>query len=577
MPNIIKNFFLGFITLKYLINFKNKKKLIKIIFGMVIVMILEILGIGIIYPIITIISDVSFLKNYNFLEFLYNYEHSQIIFFVLFFLAFFFLIKNIFIILFIIYKSTFLNNFLSDLRYKLYNMYTDQDYKSFIGKDTPEILRNIQVEATIAMRSLDAYLSIFAEIFVLVGIIIFLFFLAPLPTLIIALAFSFFLLVYIFLLKKKIFELGEKRVELDSDLIREVEQGLGNYKEIIIYNIKNIFLTRFFKVIYELNKNMRYINVLTQSTRVILEQFGIIVIIILAYSLFYEKVNFSDAIPLLGSYVYAFFKILPSVNKIIVNFQAIINGKPSVNFLNKEIQRLSKSKKNEIQNLTNKDLIIDTSKKDLIVKDLDYSHDNKVIFKNLNLIIKHKEKIGIMGVSGSGKSTLLNLIMGLLNSDKGIIKYEDINIKNNRNKIAYVSQNIYIMKDSLKNNITLRQETENIDLKKLEQAIIASGLESFISNLPDGLNTLVSESGYNISGGELQRIMIARALYFSKEILIFDEFTSSLDPKTEDLILQGINKINKTMIIVSHKLTSLKYCDKIYRLKDNNLEKINAK
>ena len=200
-----------------------------------------------------------------------------------------------------------------------------------------------------------------------------------------------------------------------------------------------------------------------------------------------------------------------------------------------------------------------------------------MIFKNLNLIIKHKEKIGIMGVSGSGKSTLLNLIMGLLNSDKGIIKYEDINIKNNRNKIAYVSQNIYIMKDSLKNNITLRQETENIDLKKLEQAIIASGLESFISNLPDGLNTLVSESGYNISGGELQRIMIARALYFSKEILIFDEFTSSLDPKTEDLILQGINKINKTMIIVSHKLTSLKYCDKIYRLKDNNLEKINAK
>ena len=153
--------------------------------------------------------------------------------------------------------------------------------------------------------------------------------------------------------------------------------------------------------------------------------------------------------------------------------------------------------------------------------------------------------------------------MGLLNADKGIIKYEDINIKNNRNKIAYVSQNIYIMKDSLKNNITLRQETENIDLKKLNQAIVASGLESFISNLPEGLNTLVNESGYNISGGELQRIMIARALYFSKEILIFDEFTSSLDPKTEDLILQGINKINKTTIIVSHKLTSLKYCDKI--------------
>ena len=577
MLKIIYNFFLGFISVKNLIHFKSNKKLIKFVFGMMIVMILEVFSIGIIYPIITIISDISFLTNYNFLKFLSNYEQSQIIFFILFFMVIIFLIKNIFIILFIIYKSTFLQNFLSNLRFRLYSKYTNQHYKSFIEKDTPEIIRNIHVETTVAMRSLDAYLSIFAELFVLVGLVLFLFFLAPLPTLIIALAFFFFFLIYIFSLKKKIFELGKERVELDSDLIREIEQGLGNYKEIIIYNIKNIFLTRFFKVTHKLNKNMRDILVLTQLTRVILEQFGIIIIIALAYILFYQKTNFIDIIPLLGSYVYAFFKILPSVNKIIINSQAIINGKPSVNFLNKEIQRLTKSKNNEIQNLDDNDLVIDSFKKNLIIKDLYYSHNNKVIFKNLNLIIKYKEKIGIIGPSGSGKSTLLNLIMGFLNADQGMIKYEDINIRNNRNKIGYVSQNIYIMKESLKNNITLRQESENIDSKKLNQVIIASGLESFLSNLPEGLNTLISESGYNISGGELQRIMIARALYFSKEILIFDEFTSSLDPKTEDLILQGINRINKTMIIVSHKLTSLKYCDKIYKLNNNNLELINVK
>lgn len=574
---IIYNFFLGFIFLKNLIYFKSNKKLIKLVFGMIIVMILEVFSIGIIYPIITIISDTSFLTNYNFLNFLSNYEQSQIIFYILFFLVIIFFIKNIFVILFIIYKSTFLQNFLSSLRFRLYNMYTNQDYKSFIEKDTPEIIRNIHVETTVTMRSLDAYLNIFAESFILVGFIFFLFFLAPLPTLIITLAFFLFFLIYIFLLKKKIFELGKERVELDSDLIREIEQGLGNYKEIIIYNIKNIFLNRFFEVTNKLNKNMRDINVLTQLTRVILEQFGIIIIITLAYILFFQKTNFLDVIPLLGSYVYAFFKILPSVNKIITNIQAIINGKPSVNFLTKEIQRLSKLKNNQIQNLNDNNLAIDSFKKNLIIKDLNYSHNNKVIFKNLNLIIKHKEKIGIIGPSGSGKSTLLNLIMGFLNADQGMIKYEDINIRDNRNKIGYVSQNTYIMKDTLKNNITLRQDAENIDSKKLNQVIISSGLESFLNNLPEGLNTLISESGYNISGGELQRIMIARALYFSKEILIFDEFTSSLDPKTEDLILQGINSLNMTMIIVSHKLTSLKNCDKIYKLNNNNLELINVK
>ena len=324
MPNIIKNFFLGFISLSNLVYLNKKNKLRKIILGMIFVMILEIFSIGIIYPTITLIFDPNFISNYDFLGFLNNYNQKSVLFLALFFLVIVFLVKNIIIILFIIYKSTFLQNFLSDLRFKLYDKYINQEYKSFIKKDTPEILRNIQVESTVTMRSLDAYLSVFAELFVLVGIIFFLFYLAPLPTLSIVVSFSVFFLVYIFTLRKKIFNLGKERVDLDSKVIREVEQGLGNYKEILIYNIKNIFLGKFLDVALKLNKNMRYINILTQSTRIIIEQFGILVIILLAYVLLFQQNSFADAIPLLGSYVYAFFRILPSVNKIILNFQAIL-------------------------------------------------------------------------------------------------------------------------------------------------------------------------------------------------------------------------------------------------------------
>ncbi len=576
MPNIIKNFFLGFISLSNLVYLNKKNKLRKIILGMIFVMILEIFSIGIIYPTITLIFDPNFISNYDFLGFLNNYDRKSVLFLALFFLVIVFLVKNTIIILFIIYKSTFLQNFLSNLRFKLYDKYINQEYKSFIKKDTPEILRNIQVESTVTMRSLDAYLSVFAELFVLVGIIFFLFYLAPLPTLSIVVSFSVFFLVYIFTLRKKIFNLGKERVDLDSKVIREVEQGLGNYKEILIYNIKNIFLGKFLDVALKLNKNMRYINILTQSTRIIIEQFGILVIILLAYVLLFQQNSFADAIPLLGSYVYAFFRILPSVNKIILNFQAIINGKHSVNFLNKEITRLSETKKDDTDEKNHLSKKI-SSKKYLSIQNITYSIDNKLIFENLNLTINEKEKIGIIGPSGSGKSTFLNLIMGLLTPDSGTIKYEGIDIKNMRKKIGYVSQNIYIMKDSLKNNITLRQGSENIDLNKLNLSIKAAGLINFVNNLSDGLDTIITENAGNISGGELQRIIIARSLYFSKEILIFDEFTSSLDQNTEDSILKEINKINRTMIVVSHKLTSLKYCDKIYQLKNNNFIEVNAK
>ena len=299
-------------------------------------------------------------------------------------------------------------------------------------------------------------------------------------------------------------------------------------------------------------------------------------IILLAYVLLFQQNSFADAIPLLGSYVYAFFRILPSVNKIILNFQAIINGKHSVNFLNKEITRLSETKKDDTDEKNHLSKKI-SSKKYLSIQNITYSIDNKLIFENLNLTINEKEKIGIIGPSGSGKSTFLNLIMGLLTPDSGTIKYEGIDIKNMRKKIGYVSQNIYIMKDSLKNNITLRQGSENIDLNKLNLSIKAAGLINFVNNLSDGLDTIITENAGNISGGELQRIIIARSLYFSKEILIFDEFTSSLDQNTEDSILKEINKINRTMIVVSHKLTSLKYCDKIYQLKNNNFIEVNAK
>ena len=167
MPNIIKNFFLGFISLSNLVYLNKKNKLRKIILGMIFVMILEIFSIGIIYPTITLIFDPNFISNYDFLGFLNNYDRKSVLFLALFFLVIVFLVKNIIIILFIIYKSTFLQNFLSNLRFKLYDKYINQEYKSFIKKDTPEILRNIQVESTVTMRSLDAYLSVFAELFVL--------------------------------------------------------------------------------------------------------------------------------------------------------------------------------------------------------------------------------------------------------------------------------------------------------------------------------------------------------------------------------------------------------------------------
>lgn len=540
---------------------------------MVIVALAEVLGLGLIYPIIQQVlgNKIDFLNEFNFYKNLNGSEQLLLVLIVIFFV---FLLKNIFTILFIIYRSTFMQNFLTNLRKKLYKLYVNQNFKSFIDKNSPDILRNIQIETTVVMRSLEGFINILSETLILLGILTLLIFLAPLPSTIIILMCFLFFLIYVKTFKKNIFKLGKERFELDSSLISHVNSSLGNYKEILIYNIFSFFNQKFDDTGSRLNKNMRNIMVLSQSMRVIIEQFGIIVILGLSFYFYNTSENLSSNTALLGSYVYAFFKILPSLNKITLNVQAIINGKHSVEYLCGEIQRLE-----NLQNPNSNKKIENLEKfQHLKIQDLDFKIGDKYILKNINLEINSNDKIGIMGESGSGKTTLLNLIMGLVEPYRGkIILNGSSNLKNLKHNIAFVSQSNHIMNDTLKNNVTFGQYKNNeIDEKKFWNSIKKSGLEKFTMSLKNKENTMINENATNISGGESQRILIARALYFASDIIILDEFSSALDIQTENKILEEINQIDKTIIIVSHRKNTFKNLKKIYQVDNKSLNKIDV-
>jgi len=569
----IINFYNFIKKLSFLISKKNKKKSIKILIGMVIVALAEVLGLGLIYPTIQQVlgNKIDFLNEFNFYKNLNGSEQLLLVLIVIFFV---FLLKNIFTILFIIYRSTFMQNFLTNLRKKLYKLYVNQNFKSFIDKNSPDILRNIQIETTVVMRSLEGFINILSETLILLGILTLLIFLAPLPSTIIILMCFLFFLIYVKTFKKNIFKLGKERFELDSSLISHVNSSLGNYKEILIYNIFSFFNQKFDDTGSRLNKNMRNIMVLSQSMRVIIEQFGIIVILGLSFYFYNTSENLSSNTALLGSYVYAFFKILPSLNKITLNVQAIINGKHSVEYLCGEIQRLE-----NLQNPNSNKRIENLEKfHHLKIQDLDFKIGDKYILKNINLEINSNDKIGIMGESGSGKTTLLNLIMGLVEPYRGkIILNGSSNLKNLKHNIAFVSQSNHIMNDTLKNNVTFGQYKNNeIDEKKFWNSIKKSGLEKFTMSLKNKENTMINENATNISGGESQRILIARALYFASDIIILDEFSSALDIQTENKILEEINQIDKTIIIVSHRKNTFKNLKKIYQVDNKSLNKIDV-
>ena len=279
---------------------------------------------------------------------------------------------------------------------------------------------------------------------------------------------------------------------------------------------------------------------------------------------------------MLGLYVYSVIRILPSLNKILLNLQRVRYSLPVLNEIHFVVNSLQKDHNNTSKKIT--------FNNDVKLKDISYGFDkSKKILDNINFEVNKNSLTGLIGQSGSGKTTLLKIFMGLLKPNEGQFLvdgksiYEFLNSW--QNKISFVPQEVYILDDTLKRNIALGVDENLIDLEKLNNSIKSSNLEKFVNNLPNGINTVLGEKGSRISGGQRQRIGIARALYNQPEILVLDEATSSLDEKNEYEIFEELNSLKKdiTIIFASHRKTLKKYCDTLFEIENTKLNRINFK
>ena len=450
--------------------------------------------------------------------------------------------------------------------------YLGKNYNFFINTHTSELIRNLHQEIPKIIKGIDGILVIITEVLILIGISVVLLYVSPVSTIIIIALTLIIFLTYIFITKKRVFEMGRYDQILFSRLLKETQQGYENFKEILIYQLKDTFVSQYTKILANYCRNNRILTIYQQFPRVLFEQIGIFLIIGISIFIFFYQPDKTKAISVIGLYAYAFFRLLPSINKLAINIQLIVFSKPSVDIINGEFQSEKEKdfKHNNINSIEFND--------EIVLDNLSFNTEsNNKILENINLKIKKNSKIGIIGQTGSGKSTLLNIIMGLLEPTSGSVKIDKIPIVNSpilwKKKISFVSQSAYLLDESIINNITFNQNENLINKKKLNDAIEIANLNEFIEKAEFKLQTIVGERGSKISGGELQRICIARAIYRDSEVLIFDEFTSALDEKTETKIIRNIFNLKKTIIIVSHKPQTLKYCDDIYELVDRQLKK----
>ena len=303
--------------------------------------------------------------------------------------------------------------------------------------------------------------------------------------------------------------------------------------------------------------------------------FSVVVVVMIGV-----KKDIADIIQYLGVFAVASFRIVPAASRILTAYQNIKYIQPSTEILIKEFNSKNNSyvKKNYHSKNSNVSLKF---QKEINLTNLSFSYPTRKEFSlsQLSMTIKKGDFIGIIGETGSGKSTLVNLIIGLLKPLEGKVEVDELNINSNLSawykKIGYVPQSVYLVDDTIRKNIAFGLREDDIDDNLIKQAVEKASLNKFLNELSGGLETIVGEKGIRLSGGQQQRIGIARALYRDPEILILDEATSSLDQLTEKKIMESIQflKRKKTLIIVTHRLFTVKNCDKIFFIKGGKITK----
>ncbi len=463
----------------------------------------------------------------------------------------------------------------------LFKSYLSTAYSYHLKRNTAEYLRNITNECySLEGRFLMPVLTLMAEIIPVMFIAALLAAINPSGLMISIVIFVFFGFLITKFTAKRLRALGAEQIRADGKLLRIAQQSFHSPKEVYVYNRRKALVSLVSECADKASDAIAEALTLNQLPRFFFEIISLLVVIAVAAVSLYSGSSVDELIVELGVFFGAVVKLLPSSNRIVNHLQALNHSRPTIQNILKELKS-TESAIERIDHLPDKDIESIGEFESIQVNNLGFCFDPATpLFENLNFEIKKGEVIGLIGETGSGKTTLMNVLLGLIPHATGevLINGRPMQaVKAEWNKmVGYVPQEIYLLDDSLINNITFFGQEDKVDLAFVQHVVEQVALSDVVEGLDMGLETIVGEHGSRFSGGQRQRVAIARALYRDPDVLIFDEATSALDSETEAVISQAVQclKGKKTIIMIAHRVSSLSVCDRVLKLERGNLEPV---
>lgn len=533
-------------------------------------MFLEMIGIGLIIPLINLLIDSEnyyIIQNINFFE---NSSQNEVIKFFSFILIFLYLLKACFVFIFNKFKYGYLFELQKKISSEFMGKYLSFDYSKILKTSSSEKIRNLN-NVSIFVELLNQTLMLITEFFLIIGIGLIVLWINDIGSIFIFIIIGIVSYYLFRISKKSLYIYGKERNKFDKLKFQSIQENFFSIKEIKILKKEKFFKDKFSKInnfYADFSKKFEIYQIIPKVT---LEFIGILSLCSVIIYMVLRGIDTKIIIINMGIFAAAAFKMIPSLGRIINHTQFISYYSNIVEIFESQSDLHTNDKLDIVDNKI-------SFNKNIIFKNIFFSYGKNKILENFNLVIEKNECIGLIGESGVGKSTLINLLLGLLSPDKGKILIDGVDTDFKEyywgDTIGYVPQFIYLINDTVKRNIAFGIENELIDEHSIKSSIKNSQLEKFIEDTNGGIEYIIDENGKNLSGGQIQRIGIARALYNNPKILILDESTSSLDKDTEESFLNIIKNLKNTLtiIIISHKQNPLSICDKIYKISDKRVE-----
>ncbi len=569
--------------LRYIFNRRDKIKLVVLLLMIIVGSFMELSGVAAFMPFIEIVMTPENIFENKWLSRVYhtfNFPSSDhFLAFLAIVISGIYIFKNVYLTVLQNCILKFSYRTRKNLAVRLLKTYMAEPYTFHLNKNVAELQRSLQVDTNQFMLLVNNSLQMLAEITVCIVLGIYLFDTSHSITGIVLVLLVICVGFFLYISKKVSFRLGMQNQMYNGKLFQWVNQALGGIKEVKVLRREEFFISSYEKNYEKLIYGARINELLSAMPRYIVEAVcitGLLSAIVVKMFWGYQGNEVSDFIPQLAVCAVGAFRLLPSVGKMNAYANSIMYCKPSLDLIYNDLKQIEGCDESVLEKGRSEDRWI--FEKGIRLDNITYRYPDadEPVLENINIEIPKEKTVAFIGSSGAGKTTLADIILGLLLPEQGRVLIDEKNIYEDLDRwyqhLGYIPQVIYLSDDTIRNNVAFGVFEDEINEKAIWDALEKAQLADFVKGLENGLDTMVGERGVRLSGGQRQRIGIARALYHDPDILVLDEATSALDNETEQAVMESIEKLknSKTMIIIAHRLTTIRNADIIYEIIDRS-------